>query len=211
MEKNLSDDGKSSPDLRPYALRRFDETPGAKVVVSQAESPEVRLKRRESEAEERGYQAGIAKAEAEIKGRVDEVVNRLAGVISQLQQHAVLQAEELAPQLIALAVEIAEKVIHKALEVDREIVVAIAHDALRKVADTGEQIVIQVNPADFSLINERLGQLKDDSGLKGIIIEPVESISPGGCYIEARTGAVDARIEEQLREADDAVRTALNS
>ncbi|MCL4456271.1 MAG: FliH/SctL family protein [Nitrospirae bacterium] len=52
--------------------------------------------------------------------------------------------------------------------------------------------------------------LKEQSGLKNIIIEPQQAISPGGCYIETRIGEIDARIEEQTREISDAVGTATN-
>lgn len=207
----MSGDENSSSGMRPYALRRFDETPGDKVVVGQSESPEIRLKRRETEASERGYQAGLEKGAAEANARVNSVIDRLTSVIRNLENHASRQAEELAPLLVGLSVEIAEKVIHKSLELDREVVLAIAHDALQKVAETQDQVVIRVNPADYDLMRDRLTTLRESSGLKGITIEPDGSISTGGCYVETPSGAIDARIEEQLREAEDAVRTALNS
>lgn len=211
MEKSSSHSGAEDRGVRPYALRRFDETPAEKVVISQSESPEVRLKRRETEAAERGYQEGFAKGEAAAHARVDAVVERLTAILRELENFATREAEKLAPELLMLSIDIAEKVIHKTLELDREIVLAVTKDALQKVADTYEEVVVRINPADYEILSERVRQLKEESGLKGITLEPNESISPGGCYIEALSGSVDARIEEQVKEAAHAVRTALNS
>jgi len=211
VEKNSSDSDTGGKGVRPYALRRFDETPAEKVVVSQSESAEMRLKRRENEATERGYQDGFAKGEADANARVEAVVERLTAVLREIENFAGREAEKIAPELLLLSIDIAEKIIHKTLELDREIVLAVTKDALQKVADTYEEVVVRINPADYEILNERVRRLKEESGLKGITLEPNESISPGGCYIEASSGSVDARIEEQMKEAANAVRTALNS
>jgi flagellar assembly protein FliH len=210
VAKNSSAEQNGSA-MRPYAMRRFDETPAEKVVVSKAEAPEAALKRRENEATERGYQAGLEKGMADAQERMEPVIGRLLQILEELENAARRKGEQLLPELIELSIEVAEKVIHKSLEVDREIVVSIAQDALARISNAGEQVIVRVNPADFAVLESRIARLKEASGIKHIVLEPHESILPGGCYIEAASGAVDARIDEQLKEVSGAIRTALDS
>ena len=211
MAKNSSDDTLDGSAIRPYALRRFDETPSEKVIVSKTESPEMQLKRRETEAYERGYQEGFAKGEADAQARVQAVVDRLTTILQEIEHFVTRESEKLAPQLVLLAIDIAEKVIHKSLQLDRDIVLPVTKDALQKVADTYDEVVLRINPADYEILHEQIRTLKEEAGLKGITLEPNESITAGGCYIETISGSVDARIEEQMKEAANAVRTALDS
>jgi flagellar biosynthesis/type III secretory pathway protein FliH len=74
-----------------------------------------------------------------------------------------------------------------------------------------EKMLIRVNPADYDTMISNLEVLREESRLKDITIEPSESVSPGGCYIETPTAEVDARIEEQIRELRDAITSALDS
>ncbi|HSW63285.1 MAG TPA: FliH/SctL family protein [Dissulfurispiraceae bacterium] len=210
MAKNSSAE-KPASNLRPYALRRFDETPLERNVVGKAESPEVLLHRRENEAAERGYNDGFKKGVAEAQARIDPVVDRLLQIVAELENIVRRKGEELLPQLVSLSIDVAEKVIHKALEVDKEIIVAVAQDGLSRIANADEQVVVRVNPEDYAVLQGKLAQLKEASGLKNIAIEPHESINPGGCYIEALSGSVDARIDEQIKEVSGAIRTALDS
>lgn len=104
--------------------------------------------------------------------------------------------------------EIAKRVIHKEVELDKNIVMYIARDAIKKVEESEESIVIKVNPLDYEVMVANINLLKEQSGLKNISVEPQSTISPGGCYIETQTGEIDARIEEQIKEIQDAINTA---
>lgn len=210
MAKSSSAEDAAS-NLRPYALRRFDEAPVERVVAGKAESPDVLLHRRESEAAERGYSDGFKKGMADAQARIDPVVDHLLQVVGELESVVRRKGEELLPHLVSLSIDVAEKVIHKALEVDKEIIVAIAQDGLSRIANADEQVAVRVNPEDYAAIQGKLALLKEASGLKNISIEPHESINPGGCYIEAVSGSVDARIDEQIKEVSGAIRTALDS
>ncbi len=210
MAKNSSAEDASS-GLRPYALRRFDETPAEKVLVSKTEAPEVALKRRENDAAERGYNDGFEKGMAEAQARMDPVVDRLFLMLTELEKAVHRKGEELLPDLIALSIDIAEKVIHKALKVDKAIIVAVAQDALSRITNAEEKVTVRINPEDYAAIQDKLAYLRESSGLKHILLEPSESILPGGCYIEAASGSVDARIDEQIQEVSGAIRTALDS
>ncbi|KAF0183721.1 MAG: flagellar assembly protein FliH [Nitrospirae bacterium] len=210
MAKSSSAEDTAS-NLRPYALRRFDETPVERVAAGKAESPDVLLHRRENEAAERGYSDGFKKGMADAQARIDPVVDHLLQVVGELERVVRRKGEELLPHLVSLSIDVAEKVIHKALEVDKEIIVAIAQDGLSRIANADEQVAVRVNPEDYAALQGKLALLKEASGLKNISIEPHESINPGGCYIEAVSGSVDARIDEQIKEVSGAIRTALDS
>jgi type III secretion protein L len=101
-------------------------------------------------------------------------------------------------------------VIHKEIELDKNIVMYVVNDAIKKVREHEEKITIKVNPLDYEIMVSNIDVLKEQTGLKGISVEPASSISPGGCYIETHAGEIDARIEEQIKEVENAISTATN-
>ncbi|MCK7505577.1 MAG: FliH/SctL family protein [Desulfobacterales bacterium] len=110
-----------------------------------------------------------------------------------------------------LALQVASGVIHREIDQDRNIVLNTAQEALKKLGDNEDSIVIRLNPVDYDVMISNMDFLKEMSGAKTITIEPVNAISPGGCYIETPTGEIDARIGEQMKEMEDALRTAADS
>ncbi|MFZ5998189.1 MAG: FliH/SctL family protein [Nitrospirota bacterium] len=213
--------------IQPYTMVRFDEDPAGdtpvrepEVVPAQQEmSPEelqrvreaelqARIKEQEHAGYEKGYTAGYEKGLQQGLQEIAERMQRLGEIITALEHFRAKRAEELMPQLIELALDIAKKVIHKEVELDRELILAVARDAMKRIGEREEHVVIKVNPLDYEIMISHLDMLKGQSGVKDISIEPLATISPGGCYIETETGEIDARIEEQLKEVQDVIDTA---
>ncbi|MFQ3573340.1 MAG: FliH/SctL family protein [Thermodesulfovibrionales bacterium] len=174
-----------------------------------------RIKTIEEEAFQKGYTDGLKKAEQESKEildterkRIDETCEHLLSVIKKLDTYRSDLVKELLPDVINLSVEIAQKIVKKEIELDRNIVIYIAQEALSKVEDSVDNVTIKVNPVDYDVIVEHLNILRDTSSLKSINIEPVSTIERGGCIVETIKGEIDARIGEQIKEISDAVSTA---
>ena len=220
MEKKLL----SNPDehqVQPYTLRAFDEPPAAEEEIPAAEyedapveeqiSEEERLRNIEQEARKRGFEQGHAEGYAgglqEGKNEIDATIGRLGQIMASIDRFRETRLAELLPEIIDLSLEIAKKVVHKEIELDRNLIFKIAGDAIAK-GGGDEGIVIKINPLDYEVMISHIDHLKEQSGLKKITIEPSDSISPGGCFIETPTGEVDARYEEQVKEIEDAITTA---
>lgn len=210
---------KSSPNndfnsVQPYRPVQFEEDTSIKKAPKKHDIKEediyARLKASEKEGYEKGYAAGYDKGIKDGEKETALKLKRLEGIIKELEGYKEKKTTELLPLIIDLSLEIAKKVIHKEVELDKNIVMYIAQDAIKKVEESEESIVIKVNPLDYEVIVANVNLLKEQSGLKNISVEPQSTISPGGCYIEMQTGEIDSRIEEQMKEIHDAVNTAID-
>lgn len=210
MEKKSSlNNGHDS--VKPYKPVQFEEDSPIKSLLKKHETKEdiqARVKASESEGYEKGYAAGYDKGIKDGEKETALKIKRLEGIIRELEGFKGRRINELLPQIIDLSLEIAKKVIHKEIELDRNIVMYVAQDAVKKIEEGDENVVIKVNPLDYEVIIANINLLKEDAGLKNISVEPQSTISPGGCYIETRTGEIDARIEEQIKEVQDVINTA---
>ena len=171
-----------------------------------------RIKTLEDKASEAGYAEGhtqgLAKGLAEGKEEINASLKRLGEIVTELDQFRDNKLAELLPNIIELSLEIAKKIVHKEIDLDRNLIVSVARDAIQKVGEKEEQVVIKVNQLDYEVMISYIDLLKEQSGLKNISVEPSAAISPGGCYIETPTGEVDARLEEQMKEIGDVISTA---
>ncbi len=166
----------------------------------------------EDNARKRGYAEGhaqgLAKGLAEGKDEVSAALKRLGEIIVSLDQFRENKLTELSPDIIELSLEIAKKIVHKEIDLDRNLIVSVARDSIQKVGEKEENVVIRVNQLDYEVMISYIDLLKEQSGLRNISVEPSAAISPGGCYIETPTGEVDARLEEQMKEVEDVISTA---
>ncbi len=203
-----------------YTFQQFDAEKTVLEVedvapVEEPLSPEAlqeRLKTLEDNARKRGYaeghDQGLAKGLAEGKEDVSATLKRLEEIIVSLDKFRENKLTELLPNIIELSLEIAKKIVHKEIDLDRNLIVSVARDAMHKVAEKEENVVMKVNQLDYEVMISYIDLLKEQSGLKNISVEPSAAISPGGCYIETPVGEVDARLEEQIKEVEDAISTA---
>ncbi len=171
------------------------------------------------QAYQKGFNDGIEKGtkEGEVAG-FEHASKKLEPLLDGLQQ-ALMQLGNLRQntyriieqEVVELALAIARKVICREIEVDKEVVVCIAREALSKVEDPG-RITIKMNPSDYQFINGTKYQLSEMIGnIDNVTIEPGKNISSGGCVIETNLGEIDARIEQQLQVIEDSFRTALEN
>jgi len=110
---------------------------------------------------------------------------------------------------VELALAIAEKVVSHEISVNKETVLGILKEALKKVVDQ-EKIKIRINKLDIQLINESGYRISELTGnIKDVVVEGDDTISRGGCVIETGFGSIDARIESQLEAVGDLLRSEM--
>jgi len=105
------------------------------------------------------------------------------------------------PQIVALALEIAEKVIGKAVQADAEIVARVLERAKQETLDA-KRIRVWLHPDDHRVLAEMrpdLVKMGSDGG-RTIEIAAAENVARGGCRIETESGLVDATIPTHLDE-----------
>jgi flagellar assembly protein FliH len=200
-KKSLPDD---VPAALPYKFTRFDPPKELGDVFAEARAREEAGYQKGLNA---GHEEGLKRGEMEMR----EKISGLDAILGELRQFRKARLEELLPEFLGLAEEIARKVIFREIKIDGTVVMDVAADALKRVSERAEQVIIKVNPADYETMITNLDILKEGTSIGSISVESQASISPGGCYIETRLGEVDARIEEKIKEVENAIATAAHS
>lgn len=149
-------------------------------------------------AEERGLAEAKIRVEAELDERVNEMRARLAETIetiSNLEQNLAKRAEN---DLVALAFEIARKVVGRVVRDDREIALALARVTLERLHNRAVA-QIYLHPDDFAFVSKHREQLNFQGALE---LVADDSITLGGCLVRTANGDLDARIEQQFDEIE---------
>lgn len=180
-------------DLGPYLLLLASQEK-TQSIVAQAENEAQRLY---EQARRTGSQEGREEAKQELLPSL--VAFGHAG------QSLIVFEERLVasytPQIVRLAIEIAEKIIGRALEADPQIVASVLERAKHEVAEA-KRMRIWLNPADYKVLAETCPELIKIGSETGRTIEVVTSddVSRGGCRLETEMGLVDATLPTQIEE-----------
>ncbi len=139
-----------------------------------------------------------AKIREEIQQEFKPHFDDLAAAINGLQEarNQVVQSAE--TQLVDLALTIAEKVVHKKVEMDPSIIKDVVEDTFNKISGS-DRITFKINPDDLAVFNEFQPYLESRLiGVEKISIQQDGTINQGGCIIETDLGFVDVTIKEKL-------------
>jgi type III secretion protein L len=103
------------------------------------------------------------------------------------------------PELIRLAVRIAQKIIGAELRVNPEAIVSIARECLQGVRRE-RSLTLRVPPADVDLVRRTIDVLREAVGPhRSIEVVGDPAVGSGGCIVESEYGVIDARLETQMR------------
>ncbi|MHB8170479.1 MAG: FliH/SctL family protein [Thermincolia bacterium] len=149
-----------------------------------------------------GHQQGSAEAHAEVEGLKTEA-HRLVEEAKVEKERIVHSSEK---EILELALEVSRKVIHDEIKTSPEVVGRVVKEALNRAADR-EEITIKVNNDDLEYVLSIQDSLTAGlSGIKKLKVVADPHITRGGCVIETACGNVDARVERQLAEIEEALR-----
>jgi len=167
-----------------------------------------------SEIEERAYAKGFARGEkAGIesgKEKFESVVNSINKALSELikiRQDIYLESEQ---EIVKLALAIARKVVCNEIRVNKDTVVNVVKEAVKKV-EGNEKVKVKLSCKDFEFIkNEKPAMIDKITNIEnaGFIMD--ESICDGGCIIETESGDIDSRVEKQFQAIEEAFESILN-
>lgn len=158
------------------------------------------------EGRREGYEAGRREAEAEVAA----MRSQAAELLRTAQSERAEQLEAVRAEIARLALAVAERILHRRLAEDPELVVDLVSEAIKR-ARNGETLRVRANPRDIPLIAAREGELAASAaGLKNLELIEDPGIAPGGCLVETGHGYIDARIDSQLQLVDDALRAAIS-
>ncbi|MCC6233748.1 MAG: hypothetical protein IT580_13945 [Verrucomicrobiales bacterium] len=182
---------KSSPEPIRFSQPLRDVRPGRCAAPSRDWEGEVRS------AFERGRQEGERMLAEQLLQQRNETRQVFEGVIASLQKSIHQVTHDSEQQLVALALEIARKLIGD-IPISTEMVEASVREAISQVEDATE-LHVRLHPVDLELLHK-----SDSSLLKAptdgttVRFHSSSEVSRGGCLVQTRFGVLDARRETRF-------------
>ena len=149
---------------------------------------------------EKGEKEGLESARSRIESLLSSLKESLSG-LHKVKKQILLDSER---EAVELALAIARKIVCQEVATDRNVVLNVVKESLRKVVGH-KKIKIRLCPDDLQFMNDAKSQIPGlTEDFEKIIFEADKSIMNGGCIIDTRFGDIDARIERQLQAVEEA-------
>lgn len=144
-----------------------------------------------------GHREGLEVARAASAPLV-ALLGEAARAAQEARERALAGAEV---ELLALALALAERILHREVAATPGEVEALARGLLDRARDK-RRAVLRVHPEDYARLLEArralLEGLPEDADLR---LEADPAVGRGGCLLETPSGILDGRLESQLEEA----------
>jgi flagellar biosynthesis/type III secretory pathway protein FliH len=150
-----------------------------------------------------GHAEGIDSAEREM----DEMLATMRGLIvmARVERHKIIESAE--AEIVRLAMGIAERILHKAVEVDREVVVAMTKAAIAQLVDR-ESVTVRVNPIDLERMKQHRDSVLALGETKHMRVIEDQRVDPGGVVVETATQVEEAKRVLRIEGAEVVPETA---
>lgn len=149
-------------------------------------------------AYQQGFQEGQEAARKELGAQLEAMSFRLARTIEEvsgMRQRFRHEAEE---EVIALALAIARRILHRELTVAPEALLGVLKAALEKI-EVREVHRVRVRPEDIPLVQQHLDRMGLPQRVE-LIADP--ALERGALILDSSRGALDASVETQLAEVE---------
>jgi flagellar assembly protein FliH len=144
------------------------------------------------QAQRDGFLVGMQEG----RNRVNAEAEQLAAIAVGFKREMAGMEERLANQILDLALDVAQQMLHTALRIQPELVLPVIEQAVREFSLTGDARRIVLHPLDGQLVRERLADTLAATGWQ-IIEDP--SIARGGCRLLTAQGEVDVDVASRWR------------
>jgi flagellar assembly protein FliH len=155
----------------------------------------------QAQAHDDGYAAGAAAADREMSDMMATMSNLVD--MARAERHKLMVSAE--PELVRLAMGIAERILHQQVALDRGVVIEMTKVAIARLVDR-ESVTVRVNPADVERMREHREEFLNAGDIKNFRVIEDQRVDRGGVVVEADGGTIDARISTQLGEAKRVLR-----
>ena len=140
---------------------------------------------------------------SQARADLEDVKNAITAFLSAKQD----VFEYIAPDIMEISVEIAQKIIKKELQQDPSIILDNIMEILKGLSKEETKITLRVNPVQVSLLKAEIPDVMNNVGLEAkVLIVPDETIMEGGCMVTTTNGVIDATIETQLSVISEALK-----
>ena len=147
-----------------------------------------------------GLEAGRAEGYTEGRARAEAEAARLAGLADSLDEALRELDGEIAEQLMALAIEMARRMVKLTLAEHPEAILETVRSALLQLPQGHAHI--QLHPDDLALVREHLGEQLAHAGHR---LQEDARLERGECRIDGQGAQVDATLETRWRRVLESI------
>lgn len=154
---------------------------------------------------EEGRHRGRQEALEESREQFAQLQAAWSDVAGQWDAQTKGMAVEAREVVIEFALKLAERLVHRVIEVDPTVVVDQVAGALALVLRPMD-VSVRVHPSELLVISEALPQLMAEfDHLEHIHLTEDAQVGPGGCIVSYGQGQIDATIEKQIQRVVDLI------
>lgn len=162
------------------------------------EQQEAAAKKAYEEGLLRGYQDGLAQAEAEVA----QSLSQFEAMMRALQQPLEALDETVVDELVQLCMAVVRQMVRRELKISPGEIVAVVRETLQLLPVANGDVKVELHPDDARLVREAMQRAGSEASWQ-IIEDPV--LSRGGCRVLSKTSRIDATVENRLNAAIAAV------
>ncbi|MGE5453678.1 MAG: FliH/SctL family protein [Methylocystaceae bacterium] len=179
----------------------------AQIIMADAKQEAEKMK---TVALDQGHREGLQIAFRETEEQRKKARNESEQLISSAAKEKIAIVRSAEPDIVQLALSVAEKILVREVKTDPSIILDIVREAL-KLAGEANNVRVMVNPDDADTVKYFVPQLiEPDQNLGDVVVESDRRIELGGCLVETEKGIVDARLQTRRINVEDAVREVVN-
>ena len=150
-------------------------------------------------ARNEGYQAGLEQAMSDVQ--------QVKESFEMFMEAPQAVYEQIAPDILQISVDIAQKIIKKEAEEDPQVLINTIIDVLKGLSKDENKISLRVSPVQVDVVKQQVPEILNIAGLDAkVSVLADEEITEGGCLVSTSNGVVDATIETQLSVVCEALR-----
>jgi flagellar assembly protein FliH len=163
-----------------------------------------RIAKMEEEARTSGREDGYAAGKSAADEELAPVITTMHELIESIrtQRSAAVAAAE--PELVRLAMAVAERVIHGELVTNPTVIVDNVRQALTRLVSR-EVVTLRVNPLDLDMLRTHRDEIVAAGDVEHLRIVEDQRVDRGGVMVETDAGTIDSKVATQLREARRAI------
>ena len=172
----------------------------AEQFVVQAKQEAERL---HEEAKETGYKEGKQEGLVQAKEEYQSLIEQANDVVHQAKAAYLKKLSDAEEDLLTLAVEIAEKIIHQTIESENDRFIQLVKQIVHEVSEQPE-VHVYVHPEMYAFVVNQREELEGILSGKGqLSIFSNEELSTYACLIESPFGKIDASVDKQLSKVKE--------
>jgi flagellar biosynthesis/type III secretory pathway protein FliH len=185
-----------SAEQRAKALLQDAFERASQLLAEAGERGDALVQTVQADARAAGHAEGSAAADREMSDMMSTMRNLVD--MARVERHKLMESAE--PELVRLAIGIAERVLHQQIALDRGVVVEMAKVAIGRLVEK-ESVTVRVNPGDLERMREHRDEMLSNGEIKNFRVVEDQRVDRGGVVVETDGGTIDARISTQVNEA----------